>query len=42
MRKVLNNANTIPIKTSLVTTFTDFLEAFLNKFFSFTRDIAQA
>jgi hypothetical protein len=25
-----------------VTTFTDFLEVFLNKFFRFTRDIAQA
>ncbi len=24
-----------------VTTFTDFLEVFLNKFFMFTRDIAQ-
>ncbi len=36
------------IKTSWVTTFTkvinfiDFLEAFLNKIFRFTRDIAQA
>jgi hypothetical protein len=25
-----------------VTNFTDFLEAYLNKFFRFTRDIAQA
>jgi ATP-dependent Clp protease adapter protein ClpS len=48
MGKVLNKANGMTIKTSRVTTFnevtnfTDFLEVFLNKFFRFTRDIAQA
>ncbi len=48
MGKVVNNANRIIIKIFWVTTFaevtnfTDFLEAFLNKFFRFTRDIAQA
>ncbi len=48
MEKVLNKAKRITIKTSWVaiftevTTFTDFLEVFLNKFFRFTRDITQA
>ena len=48
MGKVVNNANKMTMKTSWVTTFTevtnftDFTEAILNKFFRFTRDIAQA
>ncbi len=54
MGKVVNNANRMIMKISWVTAFTevttfaevtnftDFLEAFLNKFFRFTRDIAQA
>ncbi len=43
-----NKSNGITIKTSWVTTFTkvtnftDFLEASMNNFFRFTRDIAQA
>ncbi len=36
-----NDANRLPYN-SWVTTFTDFLEVFLNKFFTFTRDIARA
>ncbi len=48
MGKDVNNANRIIIKIFWVTTFaevtnfTDFLEAFLNKFFRFIRDIVQA